>query len=698
MNAQNAENNALNATAQTAATTATAQASIATTQATAAQAAAAYKGEWSTLTGPLNIPATVLHLGRVWLLNANIANVASAEPGVSTAWTAIVTPQRPSIRPSLSVDWTLKPTAAALTSAGWTISRASEITSFGAAPVKVAENLFTNSRAPNSWTTSTVNRADVTDESGIAGSSVVATAVAGYHAVYISLPAGTYLPSSNYRVRFLVKAGAYTKAFIADGANGRAAAAFDLATGATIATTAGAGYISHSITPHELGNGLYWCELVLTSGAVDTFAPGIIGYPNSGATLGQYGAQYTGDGVSGIELYAAQLQQGFDGPWLESTTQPVTLYEAPLVTTASNELAYQHNQAGECTGLVSYPAATNLCLYSQNLAHATWTKVGVSVAQTKRLWAGSAPFFRLARNTSTATEYDSQSITVSSTTEGQQYSFTVALLADVWSGCSELWLGLRNDTSFSWPTGSMAILSGPGVLASPSASVGQITGLSESVPTVVRVTGTFPAGVTSIGPYIYPQTNGLGTIGAAILATRVQVEAGPRATPYIPTTSATVTRAAQTVSFGGSAFAAINNPAQGTLLSRASVEDAVFDQTLHSLVTVGSATSSYSYIGNYGTDSAPYFVSVYNSTTQINAPLFSVSYSTTPVTAAYSYARNASQGSANGALTAIDTSCLVPVVTSAAIGTWAGLIQRTELYPRAMTASELQAVTTPGVL
>lgn len=53
---------------------------------TMAAATAAFKGEWSELTGPLNIPASAYHSGQFWQLLRDIPNVASSEPGVSADW------------------------------------------------------------------------------------------------------------------------------------------------------------------------------------------------------------------------------------------------------------------------------------------------------------------------------------------------------------------------------------------------------------------------------------------------------------------------------------------------------------------------------------------------------------------------------------------------------------------------------------
>lgn len=59
---------------------------FAQTMAGQALASANFKGAWSSLTGALNMPASVSHSGKIWLLTANLANVATATPGVSGSW------------------------------------------------------------------------------------------------------------------------------------------------------------------------------------------------------------------------------------------------------------------------------------------------------------------------------------------------------------------------------------------------------------------------------------------------------------------------------------------------------------------------------------------------------------------------------------------------------------------------------------
>ena len=58
----------------------------ATASAATALAGSNFKGNWSALSGALNVPATVYHSNSYWVLLSNLANVATATPGVSASW------------------------------------------------------------------------------------------------------------------------------------------------------------------------------------------------------------------------------------------------------------------------------------------------------------------------------------------------------------------------------------------------------------------------------------------------------------------------------------------------------------------------------------------------------------------------------------------------------------------------------------
>ena len=80
------EANALEEAVDANATSAAADAASAESSALTATGSANFKGEWSTLTGALAIPASVSHNGGVWVLKANLADVTTETPGVSSQW------------------------------------------------------------------------------------------------------------------------------------------------------------------------------------------------------------------------------------------------------------------------------------------------------------------------------------------------------------------------------------------------------------------------------------------------------------------------------------------------------------------------------------------------------------------------------------------------------------------------------------
>lgn len=91
------------ASADDATTNGAAQVALATTQASYASANAAeaaghaamalssanHKGNWSTLSGHLNLPASVSHGATTWLLLTDLADVATSQPGVTADWQEI---------------------------------------------------------------------------------------------------------------------------------------------------------------------------------------------------------------------------------------------------------------------------------------------------------------------------------------------------------------------------------------------------------------------------------------------------------------------------------------------------------------------------------------------------------------------------------------------------------------------------------
>jgi hypothetical protein len=145
------------------------------------------------------------------------------------------------------------------------------------------------------------------DPTGIANSALQIYATVGgtFHGYYRTITAGT---NTQVTVSIWAKARTYTHLFLSDLASGRAAVRFNLSTGATD-NNFGAGYVSAKATPFP--NGWWRCEMVVNVTASTAYGWAFVGVP-SGATLGQFGAQYTGTGnaADGIYCYGFQVEAG----------------------------------------------------------------------------------------------------------------------------------------------------------------------------------------------------------------------------------------------------------------------------------------------------------------------------------------------------------------------------------------------------
>lgn len=85
-NALAIEVNGYATSASSSAASAGTSASAAAVSANAAQSAANYVGEWGTLFGPLNMPASVSYQGQFYVLNTSVLDVTAHTPGVSSVW------------------------------------------------------------------------------------------------------------------------------------------------------------------------------------------------------------------------------------------------------------------------------------------------------------------------------------------------------------------------------------------------------------------------------------------------------------------------------------------------------------------------------------------------------------------------------------------------------------------------------------
>ncbi len=237
---------------------------------------------------------------------------------------------------------------------------------------------------------------------------------------------------------------------------------------------------------------------------------------------------YTGDGVSGAYIARAQINYG-----------PV-----PQAYIETNGEAGYTPPAWVFKGLLQETAATNLCLRSQELNTAPWSG-NVSASVSAKTWHG-VPFYTLTKTVTTNSENRAQNLGPQAA--GASLTVTLALLAGTYNALQFSFYGSVSGEGVG--NTSALILEGPGIAYPPVSGILTVGGLSTVYPTLVRLTRTFTVAET-VGLYLYPGTAGSTTIGHSILATRVQVVAGlTDGGSYIPTTSATVTRAADVMGTG----------------------------------------------------------------------------------------------------------------------------------------------------
>lgn len=89
VNTLSTEVNTLATNAETSAQSSASSATGASDSEAAALATANFVGEWSTLTGALNIPASVRHDDKWWQLLSDLADVTLSEPGVTADWVEV---------------------------------------------------------------------------------------------------------------------------------------------------------------------------------------------------------------------------------------------------------------------------------------------------------------------------------------------------------------------------------------------------------------------------------------------------------------------------------------------------------------------------------------------------------------------------------------------------------------------------------
>ena len=240
-----------------------------------------------------------------------------------------------------------------------------------------------------------------------------------------------------------------------------------------------------------------------------------------------------------------------------------------IQTAATNEPRFDHNPTtGESLGLLVEEARTNLLLRSEEFDNASWVKL---------LATASANAISAPNGTTTADKLEETSGTgehlVYQVRTGSNETVTLSVFCKQ-AERTRVRLGLSNFATegtgaiYDLVSGSVVSTSASGIdYTNPSASISAFgNGWFRCVFTVTK-------GIinTTNNPFVETVTGTsfsfAGTAGSGIYVWGADLQAGAFPTSYIPTTSATVTRAADVASITGSNFSSWYNQTEGTVFA-----------------------------------------------------------------------------------------------------------------------------------
>jgi len=438
---------------------------------------------------------------------------------------------------------------------------------------------------------------------------------------------------------FYAKAAEYYLVRAVDLTNDYWYVTFNLNTGAT---SASGGSKLISVSMEDVGGGWWRCKIVNSN--VASSALTLVGFPNT-ITPTTQAASYTGDDVSGVYLWGAQLNLGY---------VPTTY--VPTTTAAVYTLAQDFDPTLGW-GLLVEPAATNLITYSSQFDNAAWTTAAASVSAD----SGIAPNGRQEADLIAADGAASQHYVYAApaVTLNASHVLTLFVKAGTAGFAHVLATVVNAYVQIDLSNGSVVY-----------SSAGTATGFSTTVASIGNGWYRFGIVLTASGVApsyrIYPlaaSQNAAGpseTSTASIYCWNAQLEAGTVATSPIPTAAATVTRAADSITKPLSAM-----PFSAT------------EGTYYALVVEAATTPSGTLLGLSGSGAAA-ILNYRSSATAITAVVHNgVDFQTTlaKTTAAalthhltHAWKVNDVAYSRNGDALGVDTSAALPTLTTFRIG------------------------------
>lgn len=263
---------------------------------------------------------------------------------------------------------------------------------------------------------------------------------------------------------------------------------------------------------------------------------------------------------------AGSLTLTVSGSVTEAHLEAVTYQTTPRPYVATTSAAYYGHRRDfepvtlECKGLLIEESRTNLQTYSQDFDNAAWTKTGVTIAANAAVAPDGTTTADELVSANTSSRAVSKGVTVTSGTTYTHSIFAkkntndwIALQANAFDTEYSMCFDLTNGVKGSALTGTSA---------APS------SGIEYVGDGWYRCWVTFSSTTDLSGFVLYrvlSADNTLSTSGG-IYIWGAQLEAGSFATSYIPTSSASVTCAADFASMTGTNFSDWYNQSEGTFV------------------------------------------------------------------------------------------------------------------------------------
>jgi hypothetical protein len=353
---------------------------------------------------------------------------------------------------------------------------------------------------------------------------------------------------------------------------------FDLDGAGAVNQTAvvGTGFsiISSSIT--AVSSGWFRCVAVIQLGSASVSDGRSTIYVSNG--VGSFDTRgrvlYTGTSRT-LEIWGAQLEQSSTvGEYIPTTS---VINSAPR---------FDHNPTtGESLGLLVEEARTNLVLQSEDLSDSiTWVRTNSSVtANAATAPDGTTTADKLIVNSGITSSAARITQTVVKAASAITYTHTIfAKTGESGTGTLQI---IFTDTATTANSATSSFSTVSGTITTAASAQGTFTNASSTITAFAngwyRCSLTVTTGTEiSIQTRIFSRlpTTGNGTSG--LLLWGAQLEAGAFPTSYIPTTTATVTRAADVASITGTNFNSWYNQTEGTVYSTATATSSTsFDST-----------------------------------------------------------------------------------------------------------------------